>query len=146
MLAHVLDGALPHRTAYLITYVPSEADQEIPARHSRSAAHALAQTVFEELRDQRSLSIEGLIASVRRKEKKQHLCTSHQQRRENVIGCFAATKRRLIDGKNVIVIDDVATSGATILECHKVLLEAGAADVIGFVLARTVGWNDGRSS
>jgi predicted amidophosphoribosyltransferase len=140
LIARTIDAALPIEMVFVITYVPSEAAHSRSVRHSRSAAQGLASAAFETLRQHRDLTIERLIVSVRPKPRKQHLCASHHERRENVIGCFAATRTNLIHARHVVVIDDMVTSGATIRECHRVLLDAGAADVMGFVIARTVGW------
>lgn len=147
LIASALDRALPREMAFVITFVPSEPEQRPPpAHHSCSAAQSLASVVFEELRNHRDISIERLISPVGHKPKKQHLCTTHQERRENVIGCFEVTRTDLVEAAHVIVVDDIATSGTTIGECYRVLLEAGAADVMGFVVARTVGWiENGRS-
>lgn len=40
-------------------------------------------------------------------------------------------------GKRVLLVDDVMTTGATLRECSKTLLKAGAIEVKGLVLART---------
>lgn len=48
-------------------------------------------------------------------------------RRENVRGAFAACGR--LDGKRVLLIDDVFTTGATARECADALRSAGAAEV-----------------
>ncbi len=120
----------------VITFVPPE--RAIP--HQRSAMELLAQALFRTLSDTHEVSLERLLRVVKPKARKQHQCTSQWQRRENVRGCFAVTQPQLVAGKTVIVVDDVITSGATMRECQKVLLRAGATDVIGFVLARTIGW------
>jgi len=39
---------------------------------------------------------------------------------------------------NILVVDDVATSGATLNACAKALLDGGASKVYGFSLARAV--------
>lgn len=57
------------------------------------------------------------------------------QRRLNVIGAFKADKK-LIDGKNVLIVDDVTTTGATLDACSKALFDAGASTVYGITLAR----------
>ena len=57
------------------------------------------------------------------------------QRRENVQGAFAA-KGKEINGKNILVVDDVSTSGATLNACSDALLSAGANKVYGLTLAR----------
>ena len=59
------------------------------------------------------------------------------ERQENMAGAFQAN-RELVQGKNILVVDDVATSGATFNACAKALLDAGATRVYGFSLARAV--------
>ncbi len=58
-------------------------------------------------------------------------------RRENIAGAFSARSRRL-SGRRVILIDDVATSGATLNAGAAALKEAGAVSVWGFTFAREV--------
>jgi len=50
---------------------------------------------------------------------------------------FAVSYPGKVKGKNVILLDDVVTSGATMKECAEVLYESGVANVIGLTLART---------
>ena len=59
------------------------------------------------------------------------------ERRSNVADAFSCRDRRLQD-KQVLLIDDVSTSGATLDACARVLKEAGATSVWGLVLAREV--------
>lgn len=59
------------------------------------------------------------------------------ERRQNVAGAFACRDERL-RGKAVLLIDDVATSGATLDACAAALKEAGAVSVWGLVLAREI--------
>lgn len=63
--------------------------------------------------------------------------TAHQ-RRENVRGAFAVRPRSLRDvsGRNIILVDDVMTTGATAAECTRVLLRAGAKQVFVVTAAR----------
>lgn len=58
------------------------------------------------------------------------------EREKNLIGCFEARNRREIKGKNIILIDDVSTSGATLSEAARVLRNAGAKKIIGLVVAK----------
>ncbi|PWB55143.1 MAG: hypothetical protein C3F13_05330 [Anaerolineales bacterium] len=59
------------------------------------------------------------------------------ERRANMVDAFQANKR-IVEGKSVLVVDDVATSGATLNACAKSLREAGATIVYCFTLARAV--------
>lgn len=63
---------------------------------------------------------------------------ARRERLDNVRGAFAVRKKRraLIAGKNVVLIDDVMTTGATIYACCKSLKQAGAQQVRVLTLAR----------
>jgi predicted amidophosphoribosyltransferase len=58
------------------------------------------------------------------------------ERKVNVAGAFQCNDARL-NGRRVVVIDDVCTTGATLDACASAVLQAGAASVIGLTLART---------
>jgi ComF family protein len=60
-----------------------------------------------------------------------------EERRDNVAGAFICRDDRLTD-RGVLLIDDVATSGATLDACAEALKEAGAAMVWGLALAREI--------
>ncbi|HBB89414.1 MAG TPA: hypothetical protein DC047_17560 [Blastocatellia bacterium] len=59
-----------------------------------------------------------------------------RDRRESVENAFTVSYPALIAGERILLIDDVFTSGATVSACAKVLLEAGAADVVVLTIAR----------
>jgi ComF family protein len=63
--------------------------------------------------------------------------TSVDERRNNVADAFSCRDRRLKD-KQVLLIDDVATSGATLDACARALKESGASSVWGLVLAKEI--------
>lgn len=59
-----------------------------------------------------------------------------QERRKNIQGAFECTLD--LSGKTLIVIDDVMTTGATLDEFARTLKKHGAANVINWVVARTL--------
>jgi len=59
------------------------------------------------------------------------------ERKENVRGAFSA-QAKLVGGKNILLMDDVATTGATLAEGAVALLDAGARSVYGLTLARAL--------
>ncbi len=59
-------------------------------------------------------------------------------RRRNVLNAFQV-RQNGIEGKKIILIDDVMTTGVTISECARVLKEAGAKRVYSCVAAITPG-------
>ncbi|MEQ1867349.1 MAG: phosphoribosyltransferase family protein, partial [Micropepsaceae bacterium] len=65
---------------------------------------------------------------------------SARARAKNVVRAFAVaeTGRAKIAGRNVALVDDVLTTGATVGACAKTLLKAGAASVSVITLARVV--------
>jgi len=63
--------------------------------------------------------------------------TSHQ-RRENLRGAFEVSQPELVKGREVLVVDDVYTTGATVSECARVLRRAGATRVWVATVARTL--------
>ena len=65
---------------------------------------------------------------------------SVEQRKRNVAGAFkvAASRAHLIHGKNVVLLDDVVTTGATAEACTRVLKRSKAARVDVLSLARVV--------
>ena len=58
-----------------------------------------------------------------------------EERRDNVVGAFSCRDDRLCD-KQVLLIDDVATSGTTLDACAAVLKTSGAVSVWALVLTR----------
>ena len=63
--------------------------------------------------------------------------TSHQ-RRENMRGAFAVARAGEVTGREIVLVDDVYTTGTTATECARVLRKAGAAKVWVATVARTL--------
>ena len=59
------------------------------------------------------------------------------ERRKNVLGAFQA-ESRLVAGKTMLLIDDVATTGATIDSASRALVDAGASKVYALTFARAM--------
>ena len=74
---------------------------------------------------------------MRTRETQSQVGLSVTERQENMCDAFRA-KSELSKGKSILVVDDVATSGATLNACAKALLDGGATKIYGFSLARAV--------
>jgi len=78
----------------------------------------------------------------RRRAGKPQAGLTNAQRRSNVAGVFALNRRffdrrKPLEGKRVLLVDDVFTTGATASACARVLKRAGAVHVTLLALART---------
>ncbi|TSC96593.1 MAG: putative amidophosphoribosyltransferase [Parcubacteria group bacterium Athens0714_26] len=58
------------------------------------------------------------------------------QRKQNIENCFAVENPDAIKNKNIILVDDVHTSGTTMGEATNVLRVAGAKKIIALVIAK----------
>jgi ComF family protein len=70
------------------------------------------------------------------RETRSQVGLSINQRRDNVRNAFKAIKEN-VSGQRILLVDDVATSSATLDSCAAALLEADATDVRCLTLART---------
>lgn len=87
----------------------------------------------------RYLQVETTSILKRVKPTKSQQTLEKSQRRRNVRGAFEvpARYRPLLKGRNVLLIDDVLTTGATANEAAKILKRHGASSVIVACIART---------
>ena len=61
---------------------------------------------------------------------------TRHQRRANVRGAFAVIRPEKVRGRSILLVDDVMTTGTTVNECSRVLLRAGAKEVLVATVAR----------
>ncbi len=77
-------------------------------------------------------------ALLRVKATRSQVGLSRAQRAENVQGAFRVAEKASVRGRNVVLVDDVLTSGATANAASRALLRAGASRVDALVFARVV--------
>ncbi len=65
----------------------------------------------------------------------QNKITQRRRRFENIRGCFQVINKEKIKNKNIILIDDITTTHATLLEAKRVLEKSGARKVLAFTIA-----------
>jgi ComF family protein len=78
----------------------------------------------------------GAEVLVRHRYTQSQVGLSAEERRRNVRGAFRLRQAQHCQGKRILLIDDVLTTGATAWECAHVLAHAGAACVEVYTLAR----------
>jgi ComF family protein len=74
----------------------------------------------------------------RRRETQSQTGLTRHQRRENIRGAFAVIRPEQIVGREVLLVDDVFTTGTTVSECARVLRRAGASKIYVATVARTL--------
>jgi predicted amidophosphoribosyltransferase len=74
----------------------------------------------------------------RHRETQSQTGLTRHQRRENIRGAFAVARPDLIAGREVLLVDDVFTTGTTVSECARVLRRAGASKIYVATVARTL--------
>lgn len=114
---------------FVIVPVPLHKRKEFSRGFNQS--RLIAENISQKL----NISFHGALKRIKN-NKAQAGLKDHEKRKENVQNCFAAEKPEEISGKNVILIDDVFTSGATMNEAVKVLKSAGAKKIIALVAAK----------
>jgi len=72
---------------------------------------------------------------VKTRETKPQVGLRSDERRKNMKNAFGVRNDKVVQGKDILLIDDVSTTGATIRECSKVLKKAGAANIHVLTLA-----------
>jgi len=63
---------------------------------------------------------------------------TRHQRRANLRGAFVAARPEQVSGREIILVDDVYTTGTTVSECARVLRRAGAAEIYVATAARVL--------
>ena len=77
------------------------------------------------------------LCKVRDTEAQSGLGKNDASRRANVLSAYQVTDPALVEGRRVLLIDDIVTTGSTLSECARVLRTAGATDVVCAALARS---------
>ena len=125
---------------YLLTYpVPVEVLVPVPLHQKRLRERGYNQSVLlaKELGKLIKLPIVDDCLVRLRHTPPQVKTATVIERQSNVAGAFTCRDSRL-QNKQVLLIDDVSTSGATLDACATALKAAGAASVWGLVLAREI--------
>lgn len=77
----------------------------------------------------------------KKKENRSQVGLKHSQRRENVQNAYQADPEK-VKRKSILIMDDVATTGATISSSTEALLAAGAREVFAITIARALSHHD----
>ncbi len=108
----------------------------VPLAYRRMVHRAYNQATLLARPIARAYGVKMDVASVRRKFRPDMGHKNARQRAENIRGVFRVVAPDKIRGKNILLVDDVMTSGATFSELRRVLIHAGAASVYGVTFCR----------
>jgi ComF family protein len=120
-----------------LAVVPVPLHKRKQAQRGFNQAEVIASAALKQLaRPKRFDLCAGVL--LRRRETGSQIGLTRHQRRENLRGAFAVCDPTRILNRDILLIDDVYTTGTTASECSRVLLRAGAARVWVATVARTL--------
>ena len=125
---------------YLVTEsIPAEILVPVPLhkKRLRERGYNQSELLARELGKLVNIPVAGDYLLRRRQSSPQARTLNVEARYHNVTGAFVCVDHRF-QGKQVLLIDDVCTSGATLDSCALSLKEAGVASVWGLVMAREI--------
>ena len=111
-----------------ITYVPMEKKKE------KKRGFNQAKLIANEIGKISGREVTPLLIKIRETPSQTDL--DKEARLTNVKDAFESLENR--SRENVVLVDDIFTTGATMRECSKILKKAGVKNIWGFTLARTV--------
>ena len=129
-MGDVLRDALATRPLNVDLVVP------VPLSHQRQRARGFNQA---ELLAREVVSVVGgtlCIDSLMRVERRAQRTLNAAGRIANLRGAFRARDAQAIEGKRVLIVDDVVTTGATVSACADTLAQAGAKRISVLAFAR----------
>lgn len=115
----------------VVTWVP------ISLRRMRKRGYCQAKLLARETAKELDIDCAALLRK-RRHTPPQSTLRGLAARKANISGAFAAVKKSGIEGRSVLLIDDVVTTGATLSECTRMLLMAGAREVSCATVCKSV--------
>ncbi|MDW7774207.1 MAG: ComF family protein [Desulfobulbaceae bacterium] len=113
--------------------IPVPLHTERLRKRNYNQASLLAQAIFQEGRRK----IDPILL-IRNRATIAQTELSGQQRRRNLSGAFSVKRPQMVEGKKILLVDDVFTTGSTVNECARTLYKNGAERVEAFTLARVV--------
>lgn len=137
MLAEAVAPLEPGFSSRPVTVMPVPLFRAKQRQRGFNQAELIAQAAWKHHFAEGRLSLGRGILERKRETLSQTGLTS-RQRRENMRGAFVVARPEAVRGHEFLVVDDVYTTGATVSECARILLRAGASKVWVATVARTL--------
>jgi len=110
----------------------------VPIHRSKEVSRGYNQAKLLSLYISDKLNIKYVDFLKRTVKTKKQSDLSKNERQKNIRGAFELKAGRdiLKENSSILLVDDILTTGTTMDECCKVLLQAGASEVYGITIAR----------
>jgi len=110
----------------------------VPLHHQRESSRGFnqAEVISSALSKSISLPVDKVSLVRTRHSERYRAGLDAKGRRDTVENSFAVRYPRLVAGENILLVDDVFTTGATVSCCANALIAAGAKDVFALTIAR----------
>ena len=112
----------------VMTYIP------ISAKHRRKRGFDQVELLAQKLGAELGIAPKTLLKKVRDNPAQSGI-VGQAERRANVLGAYVVLDPEFVQGKRILLLDDIVTTGSTAAECARVLLTAGAKEVHFAVIA-----------
>lgn len=136
MLAEVITKTLPNFADGSVVVVPVPLHPGKMRERGFNQAELIAEQALKQSSAGR-FTLDARVLKRQRVTESQIGLTQHQ-RKENLRGAFKVVKPEIVMGRDVLLIDDVFTTGTTASECARVLRRAGTKKVFVATVARTL--------
>ena len=133
----ILDKALVSSVELqkLLTKVDIATAVPLHAEREKKRGFNQVELIFNKWLSQQNIPMEKLLLRIKSTD---HLYDKNiEERKKEIIGAFALAEdvTDKINGKNILILDDIFTTGTTMSECAKILQENKAAEIYGLSLA-----------
>ncbi len=122
-------GERRHEPADLITWAPLSAERR------RERGYDQAELLARRVGELTGIPAAPLLEKTRQTGTQSRI-EDEAERRANVAGVYRVLPDADVKGKRIVLVDDIATSGATLAECAACLRDAGVGSVVALTLAR----------
>jgi ComF family protein len=136
MLAEAIATLEPEFMADSLAVIPVPLHRTKLHQRGFNQAELIARAAVKVRRGDRLRLCVGVLE--RKRETASQIGLTSHQRRENLRGAFGVAQPEEVRGREVLVVDDVYTTGTTVSECARVLRRAGATKVWVATVARTL--------
>ena len=119
----------------LVTPVPLSKSRKKTRGYNQAERIARSFCYIGNTDSKNTFELRGDIVTKVRDTSPQARIANRTKRLENIKGAFKINNESMVKGRTIIVIDDVTTTGGTLLELMKILKNAGAKKVVGFAVA-----------